>query len=237
MKIKINKKFFQNAIVGLAILFCFIGLCFPMFYWSPHEGTKFVYNGFTILSLNETESGLGWYKAECVLQIVFSGLMLVAFIASLVLPRFLSIEEKRVSSVRLGIVVLCAFFALLYMIDGFAFCHDFNKDMRELGSSIRAYSFGVIPFIFELLFLGGYILLNWFVDIPTLYEVDVPLTSASHSSRNEREAEASSSQPSGSSALDDQEKKIALLKQYKELLDSGVVTQEEFDAKKTELLK
>ena len=31
--------------------------------------------------------------------------------------------------------------------------------------------------------------------------------------------------------------KIELLKQYKELLDSGILTQEEFDAKKRELLK
>lgn len=236
MKIEINKKFFQNVIIGLAILFCFLGLCFSMFYCS-YADSKLVYNGFTIFSINETEYGLGWYKAECVLQIVFSGLMLVAFIASFILPRFLSIEEKLVSYIRIGVVGLCALFALLYMIDGFAFCHEFNKDMRELGSSIRAYSFGVIPFIFELLLLGAYVLLKWFIDIPTLYEVNIPLASASQSSGNESETAASSSQSSGNSALDEQERKIALLKQYKELFDSGVITREEFDAKKTELLK
>ena len=37
-------------------------------------------------------------------------------------------------------------------------------------------------------------------------------------------------------SIDDQKKIVALLKEYKELLDMGVITQEEFDAKKKELL-
>ena len=59
--------------------------------------------------------------------------------------------------------------------------------------------------------------------------------------RQRREAKASGSEISAEDStakpdLDKEQETIDMLKKYKELLDSGAITEEEFDAKKKELL-
>lgn len=51
-----------------------------------------------------------------------------------------------------------------------------------------------------------------------------------------RAAPARPAAPTAAPAVSDSDAKVKKLKQYKELLDSGVITQEEFDQKKKELL-
>ncbi len=53
---------------------------------------------------------------------------------------------------------------------------------------------------------------------------------------SKREALAPEPKPVPAAPVVDEAKNIAALKEYKELLDAGVITQEEFDAKKKEIL-
>ena len=69
-------------------------------------------------------------------------------------------------------------------------------------------------------------------------DIESALEDAGNESNSSTEKSTSAETESNVSkaSLDDHFKIIEILKAYKELLDSGVLTQEEFDAKKTELL-
>ncbi|MBR3804880.1 MAG: SHOCT domain-containing protein [Clostridia bacterium] len=102
-----------------------------------------------------------------------------------------------------------------YMLEGIAF----SSVLDNFGKWIRTSSSAFLSFILCALTFAGYIVFD------KLYKVDGETTFVAV---KEKGASVKSQKSQMSS--------IQLLKEYKDLLDAGVISQEEFDQKKKELL-
>ena len=88
-----------------------------------------------------------------------------------------------------------------------------------------------VPLILQILLLAGYTVCEKFIPEEFSFATIFPSATTANTTSSSGTAPVSAKKK----ALSEQER-IEMLKSYKELLDSGVLTQEEFDAKKAELL-
>lgn len=172
-------------------------------------------NGFRLLSFSTTFLARQGFA-------VFSGiintLILVGGTASIILL-ILSFLGKGRPYFQIIVIIIAMTAGVLYLMEGCVFVSLSKDDLMQIGYISYAknlYTASYFPLIIQSVLLIGYLICNKCIrDIPFSERKKEIVTSDEFRTMTER---------------------VTLLKQYKELLDDGVITQEEYDAKKKELL-
>ena len=228
---KILKKYLPGALVIAMALTIVIGY-FNVFYrlevsflgvTKSEQVNGYSLLGFKNVFVDEDLSGL---------SIVFSiiaWLIYVVALGALAIGIVDMVKEnkaiRKLTSLIAPIVLVSV--GLVYMILAIV-CVSVNQE-RLVESGIAGYStgstLGYLPFIFEVVFGAAAIVMG--ILLPKL---------ENRASAKTQARPATTVAATVTNAYDEEKDKIQMLKQYKELLDMGVISQEEFDAKKAELL-
>ena len=223
-----NKKLFTLLAALGTMLFAFLALCFNIVtVSSDFADVSIAENGFDLLGGTEYDDFVdcaGWLQ-------MFSILLLIAVIAEALIYAYLAYtkNEKTQKSLKIFVIVNVVL-TLIYMINGFIAVGDVESTLSDLsddldiGEYIDIKTEAFLPLIFTALCAVAYFVLDRMPET-----VGVQPTAV-----KESVAAASASETKG--YIDDEHTADMLIK-YKGLLDQGVITQEEYDQKKTELLK
>lgn len=145
-----------------------------------------------------------------------------------VLTMFMT-NDRLMKKIRLITIIVCLIILLIYMICGIVLVSEMKKAiLKELAEdlfSVKISSF--VPFMLCSIFAIAYFVYP--IIAKSKIESDVETDGLSPKS-NVRQSGAPAK--SHSSTME----KITLLKEYKILLDSGIITEEEFNEKKKEIL-
>ncbi|MBR2375965.1 MAG: SHOCT domain-containing protein [Clostridia bacterium] len=227
-----NKKLFTLLAALGTMLFAFLALCFNIVtVSSDFADVSIAENGFDLLGGTEYDDFVdcaGWLQT-------FSILLLIAVIAEALIYAYLAYTKNEKAEKTLKIfVIVNVVLTLIYMINGFIAVGDVESAVSDLSDildedidiskyvDIKTEAF--LPLIFTVLCAVAYFVLDRMPET-----VGVQPTAV-----KESVAAASASETKG--YIDDEHTADMLIK-YKGLLDQGVITQEEYDQKKTELLK
>lgn len=224
-KAKLKQIILNSGIIFLGFLFVIClsftvikGVWYSDGFWynSEYNGT-YKESGFTFLSFKtdmpyvERDAGI-----VPILIGLFSLIQLLVGIAVIALGVLKFFFENKIINKAVKILMIVGVsLSAWYMLEGIAF----SSVLDNFGAWRKTSSSAFLSFILCALTFAGYIVFD------KLYKIDGETTLVAV-----KEKGASvKSQKSQMSA-------IQLLKEYKDLLDSGVITQEEFDQKKKELL-
>lgn len=223
-----NKKLFTLLAAFGTMLFAFLALCFNIVTVSADfVDVSVAENGFDLLGGTEYDDFVdcaGWLQT-------FSILLLIAVIAEALIYAYLAYTKNEKTQKTLKIfVIVNVVLTLIYMINGFIAVGDVESTLSDLsddldiGEYIDIATEAFLPLIFTALCAVAYFVLD---RMPETVGVQPTVV-------KESVAAASASETKG--YIDDEHTADMLIK-YKGLLDQGVITQEEYDQKKTELLK
>ena len=173
-------------------------------------------NGFNLLDFDSDMVG-GDYDWVPELLGAFNLIQLLACIVAigLVISSFLIAKNKK-STFNTIAVIIGVFFSLLYMIEGVTYTSIFNKQVD--GEYFETFSY--VPLIIVAVAVVAYIA------VAKLFVVG----------NTEEVKEVQSSAPTATVEPVTKKLDVVQIKQLKELLDMGAITQEEYDEKKKEIL-
>lgn len=241
--------------ISLAMaLLCFFSLFFCV--WLCKGGSSengFSFLGFDSTLLKITEDYKGFVSLIAVfvyIQILFSVIYLFYLLASL--PKILNSNEKN-SSISYAFNVFCVMFSLVYMVFGFVSKNlvieyvktglDISGIFDSLGGlSGMSVPDVAVPSISTQAFIPviiNVILLILFFVCPMIIESCVTSKALSNNTTDmpdsKFEQNNSKVQSQKVQSLSDIQR-IDLIRQYHELVEKGILSQEDFDAKKKEIL-
>lgn len=256
---KITKDRWVSFILAFFIgLWSFLALSFPLTQMNAANLLTYKECGFELFDFNS----IFWPDDGQWLCIIVGIVMLVQLALSVALIVFaiLSLFDKRYSDISKSLMIYCYIFIFIYMVYGIIFSinyknsdhwldvangylGDFDGEAKEV---ISIFTLSYIPFIIATLALFAYWLyknlsakqkeLPQQGSIENLNQSQINKQKVEQSSRgSEMQVEQSSSGPE--KQVEQSQNVIELLKSYKELLDSGVITQQEFDEIKKKILK
>ena len=130
----------------------------------------------------------------------------------------------------IGLMFIGVFMALLYLVIGASMDSSFE------GSEVSAFYAITIPF-FIMAVVGGIFFAVSFKKEPDEKYIKHAIDYYTKADANAKAREARLQRNHAKAERTEENKDITQLLKYKELLDAGIITQEEFDAKKEELLK
>ncbi len=220
MQKKKIKEYLLGGIALFIVLFTLIGMAFNLTqmknYREYEKSVPYTYhdNGFNLLDFDSDLVGREYDWVPKLLG-AFSLIQLLACIAATVLVVLSFIAAKKRKNILNAIaVIIGAFFSLLYMIEGVTYTAVFNDEIG--GKYFETLSF--VPLIIVVVAVVAYIL------VAKLFVV-------------EAESGVNSKQETSNTAETYVKKvDVVQIKQLKELLDMGAITQEEYDEKKKEIL-
>ena len=238
-------------VVGLIAL---TGLCSDVI--GAKEGIKIGENGFDMFDFKSNLFFTDNYETEWISYMI-APIAILACIVGIVAMVFgaLSVFFKKFEGAAKGLTIVSLIASLLYMIVGIIGLSVFND---KASGAIKDYTYtsAFIPFIFSVLFTVAY-----FVCLKKVPDKQIYATvsetyarvaenngmqraavascfnpvEAARTSEAQSEVAAAYSAPAVAENISEAEK-VQLLRDYAQLLKDGIITQEEFDAKKKELL-
>ena len=141
-------------------------------------------------------------------------------------PKFYWIQR----GIGLGIMILFGFMGTLYLAMGLSFA-----DNEYSGGSDKALiAIGIVMFVFT--FIGLSVFLTSFAPQPDENYIKHAIDYYKKQYANEKAREEKLQRNQAVENRKEENRDISQLLKYKELLDAGIITQEEFDQKKKELL-
>lgn len=221
---KILKKYLPGALVIAMALTIVIGY-FNTFYRleMPFVTQSIQVNGYSLLGFKNAVFDDNLSIVYCILAWLIYVVALGALAIGIVDMVKESKAIRKLTSLIAPIVLVSV--GLVYMIlaiVGVSVNQEYlvRNELVATGSTL-----GYLPFIFEVVFGAAAIVMG--ILLPKL---------ENRASAKPQARSATTVAATVTNDYDEQKDKIQMLKQYKELLDMGVITQEEFDAKKAELL-
>lgn len=224
MKTKFTiKRLILGIIVFVLGLMTLLTLCMP---FTKVDALGLSETGFSLFDFSFDEMR-GASGAEASIIGILSIFQLLVSLATMVFAVITVIffEDGAAKKLTMGLSIACLVFTFLYMLIGIIACSIYTTyyiASMEFPTSTIAY----LGFIFAALLFTGYIVCGIFIKERTVSDKTEKVEIVS-------ETPAARTAEHINSAKDIAES----LKQYKELLDSGIITQEEFDEKKNEILK
>ena len=219
MRLKV-KKMILLSICAIMALMVVLGLLFNIIQLSNKGEIADHDNGFTLLSFESDFILVKSYNWGAIVCGVINLLILLSGIVALILIAYSFVKINLETRCPLAVIIIAMVTSFLYLVEGIAFLSICKETYTQLLTKyLHTVSF--VPFILQTVLLIAYIVCNKFVKCADNEKPPQPI-GAKTSTVN--------------SDINQAANKIELLKQYKELFDSGVITQEEFDAKKKEWL-
>lgn len=245
-----HKKAISLFLVFASVLFLFLTLFFYVAKVEvPLAKTSDAVNAFNALDgdLDELNNkGLvHWVNAYTII-------LLVLFAIEFATVAYCLAKKAESKKIFTAIVILNVLLTIVYMINGIAvsnnleetlgtFVEEYFEEYFEYyeeylydgyypaSSLFKTSTSAFVPLILTAVFASGYLALEY---LPSLQVAPQQEENAQSASVSEAQAEAA---PANATISDEQATELLL--KYKQLLDQGVITQEEFDKKKENLLK
>ena len=243
-ELTINK--LVTCLITLAMgLVTVCGLAAAVVIVTPEEAPWLVFTdiGFTYFGVT---SNLFDSSYERLIPIggVFNILQMLVGLAAIVLSvsGLLAFDAKKAKKLNMLFMIFCLIMLLWYLFEGIFFSelNDGSRLIPGFGrSSVNVTTNAYIPIIFGVLLFVAY-----FVCASQLPQTVLHRTRAAQGQPVQQPyygapvpPQQAAPQPAlQPSAADSMEEKVKILTQYKQLLDSGILTQEEFDKLKAETL-
>ena len=147
----------------------------------------------------------------------------------------LSVFYKKYEIAAKKLMIASLVFSFLYMVVGIIGLCVFNG---KAGAEVKEYTYtsAFVPFIFSVIFTAAYFVSQKKVPDKYVYGVRNEADGeAPEKNEAKSEVDATYSAPTAGAKMSE-ERKVELMAKYSQLLKDGVITQEEFDAKKKEIL-
>lgn len=214
-------------------------------------------SGFTLIGFGSGAMYAPWPLIMCILGV----LQLLQSLATMVLSIvcIFKFDDSKVNKISRGLVISCISFLVIYMVMGIVFAcelfswYNVRYESRQLvwymwngpvgNYFVPTYTLSYIGTIFGCLLLAAYIVCSRVLKNDKVLGAKSAHAAQAKNENIAAEAQAAeeknvgSAQPQQAADSVYSAKAIAdALKEYKGLLDLGIITQEEFDRKKAELL-
>lgn len=243
------KKWLEFAFTFVIGLLTLLALCFPLQQVTIGGLLTFQENAFDMFDFNSIFMSADFEWGSTVLGVIGIVQLVVSII--LIIVSILNFINKRDSLVSKVIIGICIFFCLVYLIEGPLLNALYNKYGTYIdgygvisGEVVSVTTLSYLPFILAVIFLVAYLCIDkYVVSGGAVSEND----SIKITKKQDLNADTISNQNNGKIDKNDEEGKeiipnedndiVSQLKTYKELLDSGILTQEEFDKLKKEILE
>lgn len=231
-----KRRLILGLIVGAIALMTLISLCIPLLAVEDMEISEC---GFTLLRFTSEEIRLDDVIAIIIgIYSVFHLIFALTAIVFAVLTIFI-FSNRAVKKLWLGFSITCLVFAFLYMLIGVILASEFKYfriGSYSDGYYFDTYTLSYLAFILVALLFAAFMVCNVLIKEKTVKneELNEELTIEDVVPKTSNSVVAAKS---ADSTLERNRAITESLKMYKELLDSGAITQEEFDNKKREILK
>lgn len=207
----------------VAALFTIIALSYPLIVNTGYGNFSFVTtseNGFDLLRFYSDIFLWDWAITLVGILCLFQLLVSIAIILLNVFS-FFKCSENNVKKISLCSIIICFILNIMYMIEGIIIAATF-------GNSYAYYTLTYIAFIVNFGFTSGYYIFYYydkkiFVSSDSVIKVFPQVSNTYNSFEVIKNSET-------------EKENIELLIKYKELLDKGIITQDEFNEKKKEFL-
>ena len=143
-------------------------------------------------------------------------------------PKFYMIPR----GVGIGFFFLFGTIALIFIFEGVAFAKTFDDDSA---ASSMFYIYGIVFLIFAI--IGLIVFFTSFKPIPEENYLKHAIDYYNKQYANQKAREARIQQNKERNSRNEEYRDVSQLLKYKALLDAGIITQEEYEKKKKELLK
>ena len=247
------KKITKDRWIGFATtlfigVWSFLTLSFPILQMNITNLLTYKECGFDLFDFNS----IFMSDANQMFCIILGIVMLVQFELSIALIVFaiLSLFDKEYTDTSKTLMIYCYIFIFIYMVFGIVFSlvykdsqHWLDAKNGNLGSldesTTSIFTLSYIPFIIASLALLAYWLYNLLSYKQKTHSQQSDGETLNQTSTIEQKVDQSKSQtiPQKNEQDNSSQNSIELLKSYKELLDNGVITQQEFDELKKRILK
>lgn len=213
------KRVASYFILVLFALLCILMLCFSTMYASK-DASKFLYpdadNGFVWMSFESNIAyGSDWESFAVLLGTISIFQLIFGIVATvMVIINFCTGKPTRKNK---GIIIVGFISMLLYAIEGIVYNKVYCNIMNYKSEYFATVAY--IPLVIGLVLVAGLSLLEKFIKETQVTCSDVAISKSVPNIVQSNESDT-----------------IKNLAQYKELLDKGIITQEEFDLKKKQLL-
>ena len=245
-----NKEKILAALVVLAILFSFLSLAFYVFRLTDDTQNLLELVGYGSLSglanmsgfdfISNIDSATGVFKTYAVLDIfvlIISIVMMLAFVYI-----FLCKDEENRKKAYKALLALAVMISVYTLIEGIHLSSKADKEfwggVGDNADEVKALGdFGMVtdcywPLIITAIIVVAYLLV--FYKMPETIQTEVvSQTTMQESVENQGSSESETKREIAFSEDD----KVELLRKWKGLLDDGVITLNEYEEKKQELLK
>jgi len=187
--------------------------------------------GFAFISFNSRfVNSIEEYQWLTTFLGICSIIELIAAIAMIFLA-FYSFVKKDAEDFEKIIIIVVLLISILYTVEGIIFKSLVSNVVGEgIDTYIETASF--VPLIINCVLTASYI----FVNAVFSNENNSTPLEESDKKENEEEKEEKTEKKEKQNDIHNASNAIELLKQYKELFDMGIITQEEFEEKKKQLL-
>lgn len=233
MKLEKTKNYMLKSIVALLGLFSLLTMCFPL----VSALNIISVNGFDFLAFNKGLIGPGFEGLEtgcgiCSILLLFFAIMAIV----LVVFNFMSANKTKIYDII--VIAVSLFITIIYFIEGFILKSALVKEMSsQYGSTYGAFlkTTCFVPFIICVVLMIAYIVVAEIFNRQIANQKTkkvVETNEAKQDSKNEENLQKEKNK----TEVNNEEDKIALVLKYKELLDANIISQEDFDAKKKQIL-
>lgn len=191
-------------------------------------------NGFSMLSFTSfyLVGESSWLATVIGLCSIFQ---LIAGVVAIGLS-LVGYKSKKLGNSEIAIIIITAISTVLYMVEGILFRGQIIADLNVATYNVqRIKTYAYFPVIIAVLLLGGYILVSILEEKKGKENYPAVKGNVAEEKKESLESKKAPIYESKKEIknLDD---KVKVIKQYKELLDVGAITQEEFDAIKKNIL-
>ena len=211
-----TKNYIKKGIILATALMALLTLCFTLLKFDFGYGEPIVESGFTMLSFESKFIDKSHWGGA--ILGVFSILELITAIACIGLALWNFSKTNKFTFINVAVIGGTLFNVVFYMIEGLIFksmvLDSYSTAMEEYFTTAC-----FVPLILVAVLVCGYIAVEKF--IPVSSDVVVETKSEGKASKVNLDNELTTAES---------------LKKYKELLDAGVITQEEFETKKKQIL-
>ena len=245
-----KKEMILATLAALAVLFSFLSLSFYVFKLTDDTQNLLEMVGYGSLSglanmngfdfIDKMDSATGVFKTYAVLDIgvlILSITMMIAFVYT-----FLTKGEETRKKAYKALLILAVTISVYTLIEGLHLSSKQDKAFWEgVGDdadTVKAMGdFGMItagywPLIITAIIVGAYLLV--FYKMPEMVQVEEVAQTCTQENLTSQESSQSETKKGVEVS---EESKVELLRKWKELLDDGVITQEEYEEKKQSFLK
>lgn len=217
------KRLVSGIIVFTLGLMTLLTLCIP---FTRVDALGFSETGFSLFDFSFDEMR-GASGAEASIIGILSIFQLLVSIATMVFAVVIVFffSDGAAKKLTMGLSITCLVFTFLYMLIGIIACSIYTT-YYVMGVGFPTSTLAYLGFIFAALLFAAYVVCG------------IVMKEGTASDRSEKtEAASATPVPRNAERVTSAKDIAESLKQYKELLDSGIITQEEFDEKKNEILK